>query len=1141
MKRVESLFCGRCKKKEVFPLNSPIYVNDPVSNAPAGFPSNEIRTTKYTILSFVPKNLLEQFRRYQNFYFLFVCIPTLIPSVSPISPASAILPFIAILLVAAIKEGWEDWKRWKQDSEYNSRKYEVYRDSLWVNIYNRDIQTGDLICLKDNEEVPADVVLISSSHAEGVCYFETANLDGETYLKQSVAHPELQSFTKDKLTQINAVLNVAAPDKALYSFKGTMTMTKERMLMQNPLDDRPSSENGTVYPLGGKQLLMRGVRIRNTKVVMGIVVYTGRNTKLALNQVSTPSKFSRTERFTNWVTVLIFFLQMALVIACTIAAAVEHGRTNYTYLHAGDADSTPADAGKVFASYFVLLAYFIPISLFVNLEVIKVAQAYFISVDEQMTTDGKGATVQNSNLNDELSRVSYIFSDKTGTLTQNKMIFDSCSINGVNYKDAGKGELKSKLKDKEILDFFLNLALNNEALVEDNGEKVPHFAAPSPDDIALVKGSYINGVKLVDRDTKSISLQINNKAVEVYQILYILPFSSQRKRSSVIVRTPGGKIMMYTKGADSVMFKRLDKSCINGPIVKSTKKHLTDYSVRGLRTLVIGRKEVSKQQLDAFTAAYNKANGTDSMNNREALVDQCMDSIEQDLFIQGCTAIEDKLQENVSWAIDYFIKAGIRVWMITGDKQETAENIGKSCKLISEESTLVRIVEAKDSNECGEMIQTAKKVLKTESNVSLIIDSASLIFVLVEYRDDLLEIGEQCSSVIVCRAEPLQKAQVVSLVKKGTKKICLAIGDGANDVSMIQEAHIGVGIWGEEGTQAARNADYSIRQFKHLARLVTVHGRYNMLRTALLVEYSFYKNLAMFLVQFWFAPFCLWSSQTFYDDWVMAGFNTVLLSAPPLALAFFEKDLEEDVIFRYPEVYRELRDGLYFTPQSFARWIGSALWHSLVFFFLHVITVPDAMDGSGLTADLLSSSTLVASAAIVTIILRAALVTKYWVWISHVAYWGSVLLMIILFLIESASLTQFPSFFGVMPFVMGTPWFWLYIPCTVLLCLLPDMVFEICQRDFRPWNYQIIREVAITRGYSPLQLSGYNGPSNTSAGFIDVKLTMESEPGSGGENLLSAQEPLRRDSFAVELSDSDTDSSNNEELDGSDSSLVDLT
>eukprot|EP01126_Amoeba_proteus_P062321 TRINITY_DN8456_c0_g1_i16.p1 TRINITY_DN8456_c0_g1~~TRINITY_DN8456_c0_g1_i16.p1 ORF type:complete len:587 (-),score=124.71 TRINITY_DN8456_c0_g1_i16:61-1821(-) len=473
----------------------------------------------------------------------------------------------------------------------------------------------------------------------------------------------------------------------------------------------------------------------------------------------------------------------------------------------------------------------------------------------------------------------------------------------------------------------------------------------------------------------------------------------------------------------------------------------------------MARREISKQEYDLFSKVYSSA--TKAIDRREEMLDQCMDDIESQLSLQGCTAIEDKLQENVSWTIDYLIRAGIKVWMITGDKQETAENIAKSCKLIKENSTLVRVVEAQHSNDCRDMFQTARKVLRTETNVSLVIDSMSLVFALVEFREELLEIGQKCSSVIVCRAEPLQKAQVVALLKNGTKKICLAIGDGANDVSMIQEAHIGVGIWGEEGSQAARNSDFSVRQFKHLARLITVHGRYNMMRTALMVEFSFYKNLAMFFVQFWFASYCRWSAQTFYDDWVMAGFNTVLVSAPPLVLAMFEKDLTENTILQYPEAYKELRDGLYFTPRTFLRWFCSALWHSTVFYFLFLFALPDTMNSSGLTGNLWTSSTLVATAAIITIVFKAALVTKYWVWPSHVGYWCSLLLMFSLFLIESSWLDSFPRFYQVMIFVASSPWLWFFIPCTTVACLVPDIVQEHLQREFYPWKYQMIREKAI--------------------------------------------------------------------------------
>uniref|UniRef100_A0A6B2KWI1 Phospholipid-transporting ATPase n=1 Tax=Arcella intermedia TaxID=1963864 RepID=A0A6B2KWI1_9EUKA len=1048
-----------------------ITANDLEANHKYKYPSNELNTTKYTAITFVPRFLYEQFRRLPNLYFLIVAIITCVPNVSPISPVSAVLPFVLIILTAAVKEAFEDFRRWQSDKEINNRLYEVFREGREETTTNMDIKVGDVVHLKENQEVPADVVLFTSSENEGICYVDTANLDGETNLKLFKSLPETSKLTPEDMLRVNAVIRAQPPNEKLYDFKANLVFSLEDKIIDNPIE--PPNEDD-LLSLGKSQLLMRGVRIRNTKHVYGVVVYTGKNTKLALNAVSPPSKFSQTERAINMVSLGIFVVYIILVSLCTILSYFDE-LSPIWYAPLTDAYRS-FDAGVVFMAYFVLLGYFIPISLFVNLELLKLIQAGWMMGDDGMSIiDGessRGMRVKNSNLNDELSRVSYIFSDKTGTLTQNKMIFDQCSVGGKKYPEAGKGGLKKLIdKNKEVREFLLNMALNNEVLPEDKGDNVmPKYAAPSPDEIALVKGAYENGVQFRSRSNAGIEIVFKTNTREpnntVFEILNTFEFSSERKRSSVIVKADDN-IIMYTKGADSVMKPRLNKT--DGYL----ETHLGEYSREGLRTLVFARKHLSPEEYKRFNKLYTAA--ANSIQNREQQLEKVMNEMEQELDLQGCSAIQDALQEEVPFTIAYLVKAGIKVWMITGDQQDTAENIGYSCKLVTKLSELVRVVKCDNVEKAEEALNKAKATLDRAKmalyeskkggkkgpeypHVTLVIDGQSLVWALTEeLAPKLLEVGRDCETVIVCRADPLQKALVVRLMKRGTKKITLSIGDGANDVSMLQEAHIGVGIWGEEGSQAANNSDYAIRLFKHLAKLVTVHGRYNMMRTAVMVEYSFYKNLALFATQFWFAIFCRWSAQTFFDDWVMSAYNVAILSLPPLSLAIFEKDIKEEVIFKFPETYRELRGGLYFTSFTFGRWMISAFLHSIVIYFT-IFFLPDVISSDGKSEDLLIISTIAASTGVFAILGKALVATRHWVWPSYLAYILSIVALFGLLLIESALPTLFPKFYMIMNTTMSLGYYWFLIIIVFAICIIPEVCFEFIQRSSFPYYWQIVQE-----------------------------------------------------------------------------------
>jgi len=636
------------------------------------------------------------------------------------------------------------------------------------------------------------------------------------------------------------------------------------------------------------------------------------------------------------------------------------------------------------------------------------------------------------------------------------MIFNQCAIDGVLYPEAGKGGLKKKVKkSNSVKEFFLHLTLNHQVLPEEiEGEDMPKYAAPTPDEIALVKGAFLNGVELLSRSNAGLTIRVKGKKL-FFEVLDTLEFSSTRKRSSVIVRTPAGKIVLYCKGADDVILERLDKS-VAASAASTLKTQLTDYSKEGLRTLVLGYKYLSDEEYKTFHRAYKIA--ASLIERREETMAKLMDDVEQDLLLQGCTAIVDKLQEQVPWAINYMIRAGIKVWMITGDKQETAENIGRSCKLVTDEMHVMRVVRSKDTSDCKKMLEGCLDERKSHEKVTLVIDGQSLVFALADHADLLLQVGQECETVICCRSDPLQKALVVRLMKGGTGKVCLSIGDGANDVSMLQEAHIGVGIWGEEGTQAARNSDYAIRLFRHLAKLLTVHGRYSMLRNGCMVEYSFYKNLAMFMCHIWYGFFCQFSAQTFLDDWMMALYNTLILSLPPLALAFWEKDLTEEQIGHHPEVYRELRGGLYFTARSFMRWVVSAAYHSLVIFFT-LWLMPDVLRPNGQDPGLWAVSTIVGTAGVWAIIMRGMIGTNRFVWPTHVANFVSFGAPLVLFAIESNWLSLFPNFYGVMNWVLATGNFWFVALWIVAACNIPEVAYEYLQRQYWPKDWQVVAEV----------------------------------------------------------------------------------
>lgn len=487
----------------------------------------------------------------------------------------------------------------------------------------------------------------------------------------------------------------------------------------------------------------------------------------------------------------------------------------------------------------------------------------------------------------------------------------------------------------------------------DNSDDLPEYQGQSPDEVALVTSARTYGVALLKRSLDALVIDHFGHE-ETYEALAELEFNSNRKRMSMILRCPDGKIRMFTKGADTIMLKLLTE----GTDLNTIQDHIDEFAKDGLRTLVFATKELSEDEFNPWFERFQKARN--SLENRDEQVQTVSAEIEHDLEYIATTAVEDKLQDKVPETIKFMREAGMKLWVLTGDKRETAENIGYSANLLDRNMDVVHI-EGRSSESIRKQLDDclkrhvtdeeqevrnsfnsisrrismrSKKNDVEEKELGIIIDGASLHFAIEDHSDLFMALSDHTKVVICCRVTPLQKALVVRLVREKRQSLTLAIGDGGNDVSMIQEAHIGVGIYGKEGTQAARAADYAMGEFKHLLRLTAVHGRFSAVRTAGMINLSFYKNIFFTLTQAFFQIFCFASGTTFNDQWVASAFNVVLTAASPFLYGIFERDLEESTILRFPSVYSSNRDRKLFSLKTVLEYtVLYGVWHAIVVFF----------------------------------------------------------------------------------------------------------------------------------------------------------------------------------------------------------------
>jgi phospholipid-transporting ATPase len=479
----------------------------------------------------------------------------------------------------------------------------------------------------------------------------------------------------------------------------------------------------------------------------------------------------------------------------------------------------------------------------------------------------------NSNLNEDLGAVEYVFSDKTGTLTQNEMRLAKWFVHGVIYDDmqdpGGLGrkyfDLTTPKETRKIIELFTRAISLCHSVIPSVDERTHEmvYESQSPDETALLNGLASNGVKLMFRTKSNVTIQVSKES-QTYELLQLLEFTSDRKRMSVIVRTPENEIHLYCKGADNIIFSRLseDPELNNPSLITEAEAAIQKFSESGLRTLMTAYTKLSEETYNTFKSEYEIAER--SLVNREECIAKACNIIEKDMILLGCTAIEDRLQTEVPETIEYLLKSDIKIWLLTGDKQETAINIGMSSRLISPEMS-VMILSVKSESECMGAMDEIIDIMNDRSEGgmnALVLSGETLGYIFAAgLESKLLHIGVQCHSVICCRVTPLQKAMVVKLIRNGLGKVTLAIGDGANDVSMIQAADVGVGIMGREGNQAVRTSDYAFGEFRLLRRLLAVHGRWSYQRLAVLIFYSFYKNLTFITVQWWYGFWGQWSNQ----------------------------------------------------------------------------------------------------------------------------------------------------------------------------------------------------------------------------------------------------------------------------------------
>ncbi|DBA01923.1 TPA: hypothetical protein N0F65_005112 [Lagenidium giganteum] len=1185
-----------------------------------GYARNVIVTSKYTAISFVPKTIFEFFRVVANVYFLVISILQLATPWSPTNRYTTAGPLVIVLMVTMIKQGSEDLRRHQADEKQNNRTCTIVNDRGELEtIPWKELEVGQILRVENGDELPADIVILTTSEEEGRCFIETCNLDGETNLKRRLAvkatgklsgwrdlnQPPVDDATVHAgVISLKGTLEYEQPNNQLYNFTG-------RIMLEN--------DNSTT-PLGPENIMLRGCGLRSCAFVLGVVIFTGSETKLLQNSRSAPSKQSKLYRTANRCMLLIFTSMFVLCLASAIVAAIwsSHNHERLWYIPSVHANSA-GDFIVNFFTFLILYNNFVPISLYVSLDIIKVIQARKITADEEIEHEGFKAIARTSEPNEELGQVEYIFSDKTGTLTCNIMEFRKCSIGGISYgfgtteigravaalqqqQAATKGpevvgaagisvsienseDVKKPVasdsarlplispkkpaykpdavaaqvhpdptihfddpallhhlvqggKQAELIDEFLTLLSICHTVIPEVDKKTGavNYRASSPDEEALVKAAKCLGYDFTEpAPITKVQVTLKQFADEAelppqptqrsYMILNVNEFNSSRKRMSVVVFNSKREYVLYCKGADNMMLPRSVPDEYTGKVTE----HLKQFASEGLRTLVLGRRLLSEEEYLEYNRQYVEA--ATSLENREYKLDAVAEMIEKNMTIVGVTAIEDKLQEGGPGAIYDLAQAGIKIWVLTGDREETAVNIGHACRLINESMKLlyvnqedINLLESQmDELHAAPAIQELLKAGEADDDLAMVCDGKALVHMFPSkdtvalmstdaanrsrnLASKLLDVASCCKALIACRVSPSQKADIVNLVRKCSKSkpITLAIGDGANDVSMIQTAHVGIGICGKEGVQAVNASDYAIAQFRFLKRLLLVHGRGNYKRICKVIRYSFYKNISLVVSLFLFNFFNGQSGSPLFESFVMAGWN-FFLATPIIVIGVFDEDLPGRVIQRYPKLYMKAQMDSDLNIPLFAITIMNSVVHALICFWVCYLCYNE-------THGLFLLGTIFYSALLMTMNLKVITLTLSWNK-YHLIFLAFSVWLFFLFLIIYPYLT-FLSFdmYGVTYVMFKEKLYWyLFFVCPIAACFV-DFTYTTVKQQLYPTSEDILREKYIagrglrSPGADVVPDAGPDGSSRNASSAIVLprqtkRTTSSAQSLSSGKNL----------------------------------------
>ena len=1145
---------------KIFAQEPPKPIYFPVKTRTPG--QNVLCTSHYHAWSFVFVNLFEQFHRAANVFFLFTAILQAIPVISSLNHAMGFVSLCFMLAISMVKVGFEDFRRHIEDDEVNTQKVSLWtkepinikrgeksRTTIieWVrkklkkkdpntireelinhefdgghltDVLWRDVQPGDVLYIRCDEQFPADCVILSASSHDGRCRIETAALDGESDLKYR--HNVADQLD---LKQGSFLVEMSPPITDLGNFNGCIT-----------------ASDGEKYFLGLSNFVARGCTLRKTESVYALAIYTGPETKIIMNSAKPRYKYTEIDKFLSKFVIVLFVILLILSVVLTVCSYF-WGKSNIKNGYLGLQEMPDIYYFWTVFSWILILNYFIPLSLYSSLDLVRFFLSFMITYDVGLRdADGKKSVCRNSDLLSTIGRITHIFSDKTGTLTKNIMTFkvagfhdvvlgfpsdEDSSIEEVHIEDSDLKESKKSSDEEKSDSSSFTEKSENLAQKALNSERLLSF---SQQDINYIKQN-IN----TNQDIKNflytivlcntVSTSVNNNFYTNEEIQKQFPdfkFTYDLPPPEVVAAFPYS-ITYLTGSPDELCLVHLARECgwilynvvqnkvqvlIDGKLVEFERpisfdftskrrrgsvivklpddgkyymlmkgadsilselahpdplfEYVQDVSSIGLRTLVYAKKEIENP--DDIIQRYIQAKMMPS--GGELLLEKLSNEVETGLDVIGISGVEDELQDEVGLTLKRLRMANIKVWMLTGDKLSTALNIGKTTELISPLDDVITIsfVDCENNFESLNIKNPLRTVLALEgSTFAAFVNQTNI-------SKKFFEISSQCSAIIIARCEPSQKGNVVRHFKSFNKKnTLLAIGDGANDVDMIRAADVGVGVEGKEGSEAVMSSDFSIPSFHHLASLLIVHGRWCVNRVSLLILLTFYKNAMIGILQIYYGIFNGFSATSTFDSAFLTCYNLLLTIPQLFFICVFEQDLSASYVLAVPHIYKECQKSGGLAAHNIAEFYILSIFHSAMIFFFSYFesnTVTTSSDGRTFDYAIFTQITGWSILFVFTVTLLTRFKTFTMI---HILLY--IICIFIYIFIEFIYSFFDIMFYDIVSILFSMPRIWFTLPFCVGSCIVIDLLLINIKSQFYPSLSNAVAELEYAACYGKLNFS----------------------------------------------------------------------